>query len=357
MDKEEFMQEGMDMKRLFLRFLNKSWIVMLAAVIGAFLGSGLYLFIHVTKEKQLDYTAESQYYLDFATNENGNLYDYYNGYTWNEIMSTDPILGYTMTLLPDTMKREEVEKAITATIPSDVRILIITVVTKEKEDAQLIATKTTESLIHFAKEKKEFENISLIKYTKPQQIKGKLQIVRAAIAGILATVCLCKIIMIVFYILDDSVYTVEELDKRFHFKTLGIITKKKDKKTEQEVLLNLDYICKNEGKTAIVFIDRHMVSYKETNLIHRLTSMMEEDDQKLCKYHFLEFELSKMTKHDYEKLRDCKNLILAVAWGRGNRTLIQHSISQLEKQDCKITCAIIYNGSNRFIRNYYGSRI
>lgn len=342
MEKEEFMREGMDLKRLFLCLLNKIWVVVIAAVIGALLGSGLYLLINVTFAKQLDYTATAKYYLDYAMDNSGEIIQEYNGYTWNEIMSTDPILGYTMTLLPNTMVRDEVAKTITATTPYDYRVLIITVVTDNQEDTQLIATKTTESLLHFVKEKKEFQGITLMKYDEPQQIKVKLQTTRAAIAGILAAVSLCFIIMALYYILDDSVYTAEEMEKRYHFKTLGIITKKKSEKSEKEILLNLNYICKNEGKTAIVKID----NLEDLNILHKLKS----------EFDFIEFELSDMQEQDYIQLRNCENIIIGVAWGNKNGTTIKHSISQLEKQGCKITCAILYNGSNGFLAKYFKTK-
>ena len=79
---------GMDMRKLLLCFMRKLWIALLAAVTGAVLGGAVYAAVRIVPESEREYQAMSKIYLDFAADETGEVYQAYNGYTWNDLMAT-----------------------------------------------------------------------------------------------------------------------------------------------------------------------------------------------------------------------------------------------------------------------------
>ena len=125
--------EGMDCKKFLLLFLGKIRVVILAAIIGALLGGGIYFFLHVVINNNREYQAESKLQLNFAYDESGAVYQAYNGYTWNDLMSTDLIINATLSYLPDDYTKEEVIAATSAQILSDIRWLTITITTSSAE--------------------------------------------------------------------------------------------------------------------------------------------------------------------------------------------------------------------------------
>ena len=101
----KYWREGIDSKALLVCFLQKLPYLLLMGVTGAILGSGLYLLIEVMTSEGIIYQAETEYYIDFA---DGRLEakDYYNDFTWNDVMATDLILGNTMEILGDSFERD-----------------------------------------------------------------------------------------------------------------------------------------------------------------------------------------------------------------------------------------------------------
>ena len=97
----EWMQEGIDGKLLFLLFIRKLWIVLLSVAVGTIITTAIYMLTHVVYAPARDYRAQYKYYLEFNVDENGDVYQHYNDYTWNSLMKTDEIQGYSVELLGD----------------------------------------------------------------------------------------------------------------------------------------------------------------------------------------------------------------------------------------------------------------
>lgn len=142
----KYADAGLDMKKLALCFIRKIWIVLAAAAVGAVLGGLIYTAVRTVPESEREYQAMSKVYLDFAPDETGEVYQEYNGYTWNDLMATDPILDVTMRYLPEGYTREEVMAATEAEILSDLRLLTITVTTYSPERCNAILKATGQSL-------------------------------------------------------------------------------------------------------------------------------------------------------------------------------------------------------------------
>ena len=128
MEKEIYKEQGMDMRKIFVRFIRLVWIPILAVLFGALAGAGIYEVTYLCTNGVM-YQGQSKIYIDFAPSAGEDTYhQYYNGYTWNDLMSTDPILDKTMENLSKAgvdVAREEVAASTEAKILSDVRLLTI----------------------------------------------------------------------------------------------------------------------------------------------------------------------------------------------------------------------------------------
>ena len=124
------MREGIDLKLMALLYRKKIWISLVGMLVGAVFAGGLYFLMHVLYAPAREYEAVSKLYLTFAKDDDGDAYQYYNGYTWNDLMKTEPIMDKIMdTLLKETdyagdkeTLRRDVEAAVSADILSDIQI-------------------------------------------------------------------------------------------------------------------------------------------------------------------------------------------------------------------------------------------
>ena len=120
-ERKIYMEQGMDMKRLFLVLGKKMWLVLLGAVLGALLGGITYKIVTNITNGEPEYRASADYYITFF--KDGA--DYFNAYTWDGILRDDPIVDYAMTLLPEEITKDMVKAAVTGEMLGDYRILTV----------------------------------------------------------------------------------------------------------------------------------------------------------------------------------------------------------------------------------------
>ena len=207
----KYANAGMDMKKLLLCFIGKIWIVLLAVLLGAVLGGGAYAVSRVVPESKREYQAMSKIYLDFAADETGEVYQAYNGYTWNDLMATDPILDVTMKYLPETYSREDVMGATKAEILSDLRLLTITVTTHDADSCNAILQATGQSLTDRGREAKEFRRIEVIRTTEAALVVADSRLVQAVLIGLVLGAAAALLGMLLYYVLDDRIMVAADL--------------------------------------------------------------------------------------------------------------------------------------------------
>ena len=129
------MQQGIDSRAMFATYITKLPRLLILAVAGALLGSGLNLFVTLVKTQDVCYVSETEYYIDFADGRY-EARDYYNAFTWNEyVLGSDLVLGRAMEYLGSGYDRDQVKEMLRAEMLSDVRYLTIYV--RGQEPAQV----------------------------------------------------------------------------------------------------------------------------------------------------------------------------------------------------------------------------
>ena len=101
------MQQGIDSAAMLVTLITKLPVLLALAVAGAILGSGLHLIITFIQTREPVYVSETEYYIDFAEGRY-EAKDYYNDFTWNDVLSIDPILGKAMEALGGNYDREQI---------------------------------------------------------------------------------------------------------------------------------------------------------------------------------------------------------------------------------------------------------
>ncbi len=223
MTEKEWMEEGIDLKLTMLLYRKKLWISIACALAGAVVAAGLYFLVHVVYAPAREYEAVSKLYLTFAQEDDGDAHQYYNGYTWNDLMGTEPILDKIMEELGEAYPvREEVRAKIAADILSDIRLLTITVTTNDPAQTEDIIRAAEKALIRFGEEMVEFDKIEVIEHGQAALVVVEDETVRATVAGLVIGFLLSLLGLAFACTLDDSIYVPSDFEKRYGYPVLGV---------------------------------------------------------------------------------------------------------------------------------------
>ncbi len=363
MENQKFMEEGIDGKRILLLLGRKIWVPIVAAFVGALLGGGVYLLVHLLFASQREYESVSKIYLNFDCSPQDFNELTYNGYTWNDLMATDPILDYTMENLPPEVERETVIQATKAEILSDIRLLTITITTDDPELTGKIMEATQASLIHLGETDELFESIEVYSTSQPQQIVWDNRTVRAAVSGMVVALAAAVIIMAFYYVMDDSVYTAKDVEKRYGIPAIGILPEGKDGFAEglyKEFLVNYRYLSRGMKATALISPDSRESAEKAGDSVRKWLERDEGDGKKTgdngrpeALGNPLVYGMPEEDTEIYQKLRKTDGAIIAVRFGAGNGKRMERLLGNLKKQDCSILGAVIVEPDENFLKMYY----
>lgn len=372
MENQRYMQEGLDVKRIFLLWKRKWWVTAAAVVMGALIGSGVYLFIHLAFSSERKFETVSKLYLNFNCDPEDFNELSYNGYTWNDLMATDPILDYTMEALPTDMDRNVVIGATRAEILSDIRLLTITITANEPLLAAQIMEATQKALVHLGEADELFESIEVYSTVEPQQIVWDNRTAHAAVTGAVIGLLAVLLVQAFYYVLDDSVYLPGDMEKRYGIPVFGIfVTEGADKGQPygREFAVNYSYLCRNAETAVLVSVDAEVDAETVKRMIKETTGTEaakgrtekaadreETAGMRVVQMRFPVLSVGGRMEGNgilYQHIRKTDGAVLAVRFGCGNGKRIERVLSNLEKQDCKVLGAVIVNADERFLKLYY----
>lgn len=378
LEKEILEKEGLDLRFFLLRLLNSIWIVFVAALAGAAICAGGYMLVKCINPAMKEYSRETKYYIDFAEDSTGIGYGYYNDYTWNDLMKSDDILNYTMSLLPEDISKETVENAVVADIISDVRLLTITVTTPDADVTNSIADATAKSLVHFPEDIKEIDGIRVIRDEEVKEIIVGDLTKNFGVFGLVfgAAVSLFGICLV--YCMDSAVYLPKDIEKRFHIPVLGVMYKEGNEKEDaadnkEEFLANAGYLLKEKRQIALLWLgDKSQIKKFEktenkqqnndvTNgqgektvgkTAQKIVQIM-KDATGVAETEVTEDFFADGNVPDYEALRQADAVVGIFSYGGADGKIAERYLSDLKKQDCELTAAVLCNADRKMYRRYY----
>lgn len=331
-DKQEFISK----RKIAFRLCRSYPFIIGGGIIGMIIALIIYFIVCVLIPGDPDYTADFTMYLDFA---DGKLEDnqYYNGYTWDQIASSDKILGYTISLLPDSYTREEVNAAVTVEILADVRVLTGTVITPSEIKTNEIAEATIKSFEHFTEEVDAFDTISLWQYEAGRQLPRELKYIQVSIVGVISGIFIALAIIWLKLLTEDTICTTEECRSRLQLPAVGIYDSHGKMYQPAEVKANINLMLND------------LEPMSETNVIELATVPLKTTFD----FKYKVFLYNTLSEQDYAVLRASNHNILAINWGNTKGSYILHALDQCTTQNVKISGVIICNADTKFLKYYY----
>lgn len=367
---DHFLQEKFDNRRFLLLNLKKIWQIAMGAVAGAC----LFAFIYYLKTDILMgeplYRAQTLYGITFDRDQVDNIHDYYNDYTWNEILDSDQIAGRAAEKLGDISK-EEIASATTIPTMSDIRFIWVYVDMESGEQADRVMMAIGEALREFALSTDGFKEIVVWDVKKTEQVREDSLIGRMTVAGaVIGALAACFVICFVG-VMDDSIYTEKDVEEKLGVLPAGIIMKSGSKQPEffkKELADNLQKLLgdkfgeKKNGKIGYLMADPASGVYGEqekTYLKEMLTryfpnadilevsgELPERSDKNRQK-------IEETNQGKYQMLRELDAFILLVPYGKKDGMFLELVWKDLALQGCLPDAVVIVGVDEKFYRRYY----
>lgn len=334
MTEKEWMQEGFDLKLAALLYRRKIWISIVCALAGAAFAGGLYFLVHVVYAPAREYEAVSKLYLTFASDDDGDAYQYYNGYTWNDLMGTEPILDKIMSNLPEEFERMDVRESIAADILSDIRLLTVTVTTHDPGRTEEIVRASEEALIRFGEEMIEFDKIEVIDHGQPELVVLEDETVRAVIAGAVIGLLFSLLGLAFARVMDDSVYVPSDFEKRYPYPVLGVCFAGKPELGRKELEEHIAFV--SELTESVYEIDTAEKTVKLPDGC--MPSKGKTSNDGIAAAESMERDIG---------------IILYIPYGRGNGKLLERWICEAKLYGCEILGAVIIGADEGLYRLYF----
>ena len=370
---QDYNKQGMDLKRLMLRMQGKIWLLLMLIVLGAGIGGVSYQVARAMR-MPITYEAVSKLYISFGVDESGEIYQYYNGYTWNELLDTDPIISKIEENLPAGYTREQVIEATEGTILSDIRLLTVTVQGSDEKSVREIQAAVELGLENYAQESEELKRIDTIRTQEPERVYWDDKTVTACVTGAVILTVVGVIVLALIYVMDDAVYVQADIEKRYPYKALGMMmeSQKGLQPYARELTANITYLLGDNRKFALIDTDNHidlragelerLLNAGENEFIGgdgemgglTWTMPKEEGAQKEDAYEALPLNESTVTGEDCAQIRQLGGAILLLPYGVDVTKKTERIISLLNNQDCKILGIIVTQADEDFLSRYYG---
>lgn len=396
MKEAKFWQEGMDGKRFALCLFRKIWVLAAVAVSSAAAAAGLYLLVTVALAGPPEYEVFSQYRIYFDDEKYGEIKDYYNAYTWGEIMKTDQVLDFVMEALPEGITREQVKESVSVGAMSDIKIMPLTITTQAAALSETIAEAYVYGLDRFGHSIEGLDGMDCWLVEPARRVERGTKAANAAAAGLLLGALAAFLGMAVAYCLDDSFYLEEDFAQRYPYPVLGVILSGRKEVSEEKASeeKSSEAVSSEDTAQGYPFIKSCFLAELRTNLRTAAGTGADGDrlaagaadgngnsraaGKGLCMAEVLpglaeqwrtELEEAASEKlldrnaytwpfkeADVKAMRQSGGVVLLLPWGAGSGRMARHILLQLEKQQIPVRGAILCGAKERFLRAYYGRK-
>ncbi len=368
-----YSSEMLNLRSFYLRLIHIIWVIPVAMIMGALFATGIYYLATVTYGPARAYSAQSKLYLSFAYDESGKVYDYYNAYTWNDLMSTDDILNQTMKNLANEgipeisaqekeksgnengISRAEVIASTDAEIPSDGRLMVLTITNHDAKLADAILKATDDSLVTFGSTHDEFEGIDVRSRSDAALVTYTDRTAAAAVTGAVLAAIMAILILLLLDVLDDAVYVPEDCERRYHIPVLGMLPREGSALQERfrnELIAGFEHLIRSQTSVILIAVKDRTENTAAGKALEGIHSTLKNDFD-FQKTDIRAGEIPGTGLAGYRKLQQANGVILVLQAGERNGAMTEHLISQLHKHDCPILGIVLTGVWPGFINRYY----
>ncbi len=291
------------------------------------------------------------------------------------MLDSDPIVDLVMKELPG-YEKSDVRESTTAEILSDIRLLTITVRGDNEKFVREIRNAVENGLKEFAKNSDELEQIKVIRSTVPERVYWDNRTTSACVTGAAALGVLALFIIGFHYVMDESMYVQEDVEKKYKMPALGILTRNQKglQPYAGELKANIRYAMGDNRTLAVVDMDNHadvrglelerLLNREETDIMGSSGGVKEEEDfgwykaktkevQEKGEWEITAFGENILSEEECRKIREAGAVILLLPFGKDVGRKTSRILTLLNNQDCNIIGMVIAQADEEFLNRYF----
>jgi len=370
-------EEMLNLRSFYIRLCKKIWIIPVAAVVGALISFIIYFLATTVFGTGTTYESEATLYIDFAYDEEtGTQVDYYNAYTWNTLIATDEIIDTTMNNLTE-MGIDELEGSATtggsidagvtraqviadtnADIPSDVRVMVLTITDADSDLAYAIAQATSDSLVKYGESNDAFESIKVLSCNESIASVYTDRTLVAVIFGAVLGIITCILLMMLMSLLNDAAYVPEDIEKKYHLPVIGVLSSEGTQ--ELQYFRNLLIATANHliAHTSDVKVVSPLDNGEDKKYALAANTRLKEvlgSDFDFGKTSIISSQMPSAGQDAVKELDLSDGVIIAIPAGKKNLGAItENLLSELHKLDVPVLGFVLTDADMKFLKRYYG---
>ncbi len=352
-------KEPFDLRLTMLRFVRCLNKILLLTLAGTLLFGGGYFVKNVLLRQEKEYSATSTFKVEYEVPpvQSG---DYYiNSMTWNTLVKSQEFLCAVQAHLQENsdgalkeIPVEELAGVVSATLPSDWNIPIITVVADRTESTlQIMAAVEAAMENEFAENMQEVKSVRVIDSApNAEEVKPDVRPVQAFVLSALLSFFFAAVIFLLKETGDDSIWLPATLRQRYGLPVAGTINSAGLKE-------NICYLLQGKEKIAVCPMDSRVNAaevIKALEVIDRADSVGRDaagENERLCKW--LAVPSPILYPESCRELREADGILLVVPAGNHVGKPLEYLLDYLTQQDCEIAVVILWNADEKLLDAYY----
>lgn len=363
----DYGKEPLDIRLLVLRFLRKSPVILLAALLGAVCIGGPYFLRKVTFGPAKEYEAVTDFYIDYAVQESGEEYTYFNQTTWTQLITDDVFTDKILANMSETkLSKQELREYLYATMLSDTRIVTTTVTTNDPVLTMKIEKALLQAMEEFGREQKEIAGVRILQEpAEASLVTADVRTFRACMLGAVIFVFVTVFYLLIYFVLDEGIYIPATFERRYGVPMLGTICSGELPVLAKKLFSGEGTFCEPVLVAAdgTVMLEQVREALAEAGIKAVLDENLNEIFSKLNEGRTSETDdhgkrgketdrqAEILTKEDFEGLEN-KKLLLVVKAGAHNGKRIEKLLDFCRKCDWKVAAALLWEADERLIRAY-----
>lgn len=350
-----YANEPADSKLLWLRFIRKIWIPVLGALSGALLLGGGYFLKQTVFASEKLYCAVGDTYIEYIPEEGYGISTVYlNEDVWDALVISDGFVADMEAQLSPKgifVTREQIAAGVDASLEKDTRIVTTRVTTEDPALSVEIGLALQNAIIRYGEDYKDIDRAYVLSAADTaQRVVTDAWTARMCILGAVLGVLISIAGLLLYLILDDSVYVPETFEGRYHIPMLGTLHAK-------ELAVNLSYLFKDCRNVAVVTVETDIPAEEIAGALREKLTEAAGNPVGSVGETALSLRAGGCPLESPEEaagLREADGVILAVACGRHDGRRIGKTLDFLKKQDCRVKAGVLWDADEGLLKQYYG---
>lgn len=328
--------EIFDYKRFVLLNIKRMAAIFIFAAIFAVIAGALYYVKAIVLSGPDVYRCQAFYYITFDREEFEAVHDYYNDFTWNDVLDRDVIAGKAAERTG--ISKDRIAKMTSVPTMSDIRMIHVYVDSEDKDEAVLVQNEIASALYEFSEYEPGFDHID--KWDGPEVfvLEKEFHIVRILVFAAVLGAIFGFLYVLYKNATDTKVYTMADIEAATGIPSIGIAAEK----AEAELMAHIKEIKNKNSYKKLAVINAESMCEKNA---YDISSKLFDGD---------EFVVLKNDSEDfYDKLKDCDGVIVLVSFGRIEKQLLAQAVNNLKIYDKQADMLVLADVDDKFIKMYY----